>query len=282
LANYELTTKLKDLAFSKGACLFGVANPQKGFDKALRGHKPLDIMPDCRSVIVTGVATGTEMDRFFKPITHGNEAFNRLSNLFLDSILLSEKQFLEDHGHKSKVAEGTSDQEKSIPVLGYKVCAYEAGLGVYGRFGVIITKEYGPRVNWGVLLVDVELAYTGRLEGFEPCKDCTVCATLCPAKAIDVKKPPPMGHDRSRCVSFVMGLRDYYTTVGGYRGHCGVCFEKCPKGRELTTTTGFVEARQAGIVHEAMDKAVETARIVVSSAKYRREQAEKQYSIDSP
>jgi len=277
----ELTTNLKDLATSKGGCLFGVANPKVGFEKALPGHRPLDIMPSCRSVIVIGVATGTEMDRFLKPATHGNDAFDRLSYLFLDSILLSGKQFLEDKGYESRVVEGMSDQRKSIPVLGYKVCAYEAGLGVYGRFGVIVTERDGPSVNWGVLLTDAELASTGRLGGFEPCKDCTVCAALCPAEAIDKAKPPPTGHDRGKCVSFVMGLRDYYSEVGGYRGHCGVCFEKCPVGREVIVKTGFVEARQSGIVHETKEKAAEIAETIVSSPKYLKEQAENRYGVSS-
>jgi len=275
----ELTAKLKELVVSKGASLFGVADPRKGFDQALPGHRPLDVMPDCKSVVVVGVATGTEMDRFTRPKTHGDDAFNRLSYLFLDSILLRAEQFLDDNGFKSKVADGISDQRRSIPTLGYKVCAYEAGLGVYGRFGVVITPTYGPRVNWGVLLTDVELEADGRLEGFDPCRDCAVCAELCPANAIDKTLPPPTGHDRSRCVSFVMGLRDYYATVGGYRGHCGVCFEECPVGRERLSETGFVEARQAGIVHEPPGKAAEIANVVLSSAKYRKEQEEGRYAL---
>ena len=69
MVNSELTTKLRDLAFSKGVCLFGVAAPEKGFDKALHGHKPLDTMPDCRSVIVVGVASARYSEsRSWKPM----------------------------------------------------------------------------------------------------------------------------------------------------------------------------------------------------------------------
>jgi ferredoxin len=71
-----------------------------------------------------------------------------------------------------------------------------------------------------------------------------------------------------------MGIRDYYASHGEYRGHCGICYDNCPAGMESPSNIGFVKIREAGIGHEAPEKAAEISRAVLSSESYLRRQAE--------
>ena len=63
-------------------------------------------------------------------------------------------EFLQEKGCQTIVPAGFFNREKLIQRLSLKLAAYEAGIGVYGRCGIIITPKYGPRVNFGVVLTD--------------------------------------------------------------------------------------------------------------------------------
>ena len=58
-----------------------------------------------------------------------------------------------------------------------------AGLGVIGKNNLLITPEYGPRIRWRSLFLDVELEATGPTD-FDPCDECDVpCTRACPQDA---------------------------------------------------------------------------------------------------
>ena len=64
--------------------------------------------------------------------------------------------------------------------------AVDAGLGELGRFGLLITKEYGPRVRLCKVFTDLPLAPDPPADlgvrGF--CEECKKCAQACPSRAI--------------------------------------------------------------------------------------------------
>ncbi|UCE11477.1 MAG: reductive dehalogenase [Candidatus Thorarchaeota archaeon] len=74
--------------------------------------------------------------------------------------------------------------------------AIDAGLGQYGRHGILITKEYGPRVRIAKILTDMPLIPDRPDAEFcksvvEFCKACEKCAITCPSQSI------PYGIDRT-------------------------------------------------------------------------------------
>ncbi|GEM_PF-2729328 len=75
------------------------------------------------------------------------------------------------------------------------------------------------------MLTHAKIEPTGRFEGFNPCGGCTLCAKICPARAIDPRKVPPTGYDREVCFEFYRFLREK-----GYARFCGLCYVKCPTG----------------------------------------------------
>ena len=92
--------------------------------------------------------------------------------------MLSLAQFLRNAGYQA--VPSLNDTALAIPY------AVQAGLGEYGRHGLLIHPHYGPRVRIGKLWTDLPLSHD------EPapfgvadfCEICDRCATACPAQAI--------------------------------------------------------------------------------------------------
>ncbi|MTI69684.1 MAG: epoxyqueuosine reductase [Firmicutes bacterium] len=118
--------------------------------------------------------------------------------------------------------------------------AEKAGLGLIGRHGMVITKEFGPRCRISPIFIDKKI--------FEPtdtiehewirefCNKCGNCARSCPVEAI-YKKPKFVqishsentkdryeSYDREKC--FV----SFSATMG-----CAVCISVCPFSRNPKT-----------------------------------------------
>jgi epoxyqueuosine reductase QueG len=217
-----------------GASKVGFASANKGWEMATKGCHPKDIMPNCNSVIVIAARTGlnwyTTVNFEDKSVDIDRKTY-RICFLFTEWLTLKLARLLEKHGYKTALPSDWHNKEKwvnkerKISRFSFKLAAFEAGIGIFGRNGVIITPEYGPGIRLGVLLTNAELPSSGRLEGFQPCKGCYLCAELCPAEAIDVSKPPPEGFLREKCIGFIYYLRK--KTQNRVR-YCGICFENCP------------------------------------------------------
>jgi len=214
----------------QGAFNVRIADPQKGFEKALEGCHPLDHMKDCRSVIVFAFNIGLD---YYLSMDYQNHNI-RLGHLYRDWTHLQLIGFLRTKGYDAmEVPRGMKDEDNKIAHMSFKLAAHEAGIGVFGRPGIIITPEYGPRVNLGVVLTDAKLEPDGHVTGFNPCNPCTVCVENCPAKAIREDLLPPSGFRRDRCVGFFDWIRK---ETKDKDMTCGYCYDKCPAGKLVRET----------------------------------------------
>ena len=57
--------------------------------------------------------------------------------------------------------------------------AARAGLGIIGKNGLLLTKEYGSYVFLGEIVTDMEIPCESKEE--QLCKDCGACSNACPA-----------------------------------------------------------------------------------------------------
>lgn len=79
-----------------------------------------------------------------------------------------------------------------IPAIGsnlnLSVMAQDAGLGHFGKNGLIITEEFGPSVRFAAVLTDIEnlQVFEGEMNNWikEFCEKCNACVRKCPAQAI--------------------------------------------------------------------------------------------------
>ncbi len=245
--SHELKVQLINRLKQSGAYDVRIADPRNGFEHALPGQHPLELWPGCRSIIVYAVAMSPEAnntyagprapwhgERNLGPIPTNIEsddfALDRLSRLFTASVTLKGTILLSGLGHQVKFVNPLAIQAK--------LCAFEAGLGVYGRSGLILHPELGTRLNIGLILTDAELPADSRLSEFFPCSDCGSCIRRCPAQAFDAEKNYPESFSREKCMTKRVQLAEQ----GLY---CHNCYLVCPATR--FDDQGLFSSREAVI-----------------------------------
>jgi epoxyqueuosine reductase QueG len=105
--------------------------------------------------------------------------------------------------------------------------ASDAGLGVIGRMGLLMTPRLGPRVRIAVVTTDLPLKYktkTNDTSALRFCESCKKCAAVCPAKAI----PTGPREDVEGSLRWKINSESCYNywTLSGT--DCGRCVISCP------------------------------------------------------
>jgi epoxyqueuosine reductase len=215
-----------------GAFKVGVADPKRGFRNAKEGCHPRDVMKNCNSVVVFALHVGLDYYTTLDYCQKG-DVESRMLNIYCGWVSSQLANFLRDKGYDAVVPHGFKDEKERIAHLSFKLAAYEAGLGVFGRPSILITPEHGPRVNFGAVVTDASIQPDRPLKDFNPCQQCDTCIRLCPINAINKKMPPPKGFDRNRCVQFIDQIREKTNRRIRF---CGYCYNHCPVG-ELSEKT---------------------------------------------
>ena len=105
--------------------------------------------------------------------------------------------------------------------------ARDAGLGEFGRMGLLMTPQLGPRVRVGVVTTDVPLAidnYHPDFSVFDFCTKCKKCADNCPSRAISFENMK----EKDGAARWTISHEACYTywTIAGT--DCGKCVQVCP------------------------------------------------------
>jgi epoxyqueuosine reductase QueG len=223
------TPELKQFALANSADLVGVA-PVARFDRAPAGHRPQDILPGARSVVVCAqsIPAGT-LDG---PAT----AYHRTMELVhgqLDLLAYRVARFLEATGGRAVPVPADEpyrhwEAEKSYGRgdLSHKHAARAAGLGRLGKSALLITPQFGNLVHLVSVVTDVELTPDPVLD-WNPCpKGCARCVEACPAGAIDAGQRV----DQALCRPVVMER----LPKGKVIESCRACRRACPAGKRQT------------------------------------------------
>lgn len=121
--------------------------------------------------------------------------------------------------------------------------AVEAGLGGWGRHGLLITRDFGPRVRIAKILTDIPLVpdkpdykFSKSVERF--CRTCKTCAQKCPSASIPFDKYPSY---KTTGISNNPGVRKWYVNVETCylfwlenAGDCSVCISDCEYNHKPT------------------------------------------------
>lgn len=221
-----MKTELRTFLENLGVFKVGFADPAHGFEKAKDCH-PNDIMEDCKSVIVFALNAHLGSYMTLKCSERNNVELG-IINVYGSLVSYKIAEFLKENNYNAVIPYGYKYEKEKIAYLSFKLAAYEAGLGVFGRSGLIITPEYGPRIYLGVVLTDSLIESDRPLKNFNPCAECDVCVRLCPINAINKELPPPTGFNRNRCLQFINNLRE---KTNGQIRFCGYCYNCCPAGK---------------------------------------------------
>jgi ferredoxin len=140
----------------------------------------------------------------------------------LGDITIELTEFLKSQGYKSEAHHPFGGKLLFGPHV------VEAGLGIMGRNGLIITTEFGPRQRWSMITTDAEIPEINikndlrDLEEF--CKKCGACVKNCKGGAVyeePIKKDSGIiTHiDRSKCINSILN-----------NNYCSYCLRICPQG----------------------------------------------------
>jgi epoxyqueuosine reductase QueG len=206
-----------------------------GFDQALPGWHPKELMPGCESIIIFG-RQFIDHPVVVDPKTHlANESW------WTSNIEVFE-QTAEWRGGIINILDCFGFGAGNFggfwlttePTFSYRMIMQKIGLGAYGRFGVCINPKYGCSFRIGVVLTDAVLQHTQKddLGEFAPCENCSLCADICPVRAIDATKPPGEGYNRELCMRFILKIKEKHKQESSDDPYgvkvCNRCFKVCP------------------------------------------------------
>jgi ferredoxin len=143
---------------------------------------------------------------------------------------------IEKNGHKALVISGRGRSyfdEGDATVISHKALGVLSGMGTVGDSGLLITKEYGPRVRLCTVITSLPLPVEEKAEPvLNNCIHCGKCAKICPSGAVggerfDPKNPKRGVIDYNAC--------DTYRTEREPRMQsrfCNLCMYVCPVGKD--------------------------------------------------
>ena len=146
-------------------------------------------------------------------------------------VALSIAQYIRNLGYQAVAS--MNDTSTAIPY------AIQAGLGEYGRNGLLISEAFGPRLRLGKIYTDLPLAHDAPISfGVKAfCDICRRCTQGCPVKAIPDGAPSAEVYNQSN----VKGVRKW--TVNGEKcfgywaaqnSDCSICIRVCPYNKDYS------------------------------------------------
>ena len=157
--------------------------------------------------------------------------------------VLSLTQYIRNLGYRAVAS--LNDTALSIPL------AIQAGLGEYGRLGLLITREFGPRVRIAKIFTDLPLEPDKPIQfGVrEFCQICFRCAKSCPSRALPMGAPSSNIHN----ISNIPGIRKWtldaekcFQVWANQGTDCSICIRVCPYNMDYTKWHHRLGQRLAG------------------------------------
>jgi len=215
--------QIKEFVLGLGADVCGVANVDR-FSEAPAGFHPRDIFPDCKSVIVFGIALPKGLTKVEPRLIYGH--FNSGTCPEVDWIAFRTGREIERlHGGYAVPlpADGPyeywdAEKMEGRGLISMKHAAVLAGLGTLGKSTLLLNEHYGNLLTLGAVLTELDLASDPPAESI--CLEtCELCIQSCPARALDGCRA-----DQKKC-----RLNTYATNARGFAiVNCNKCREVCP------------------------------------------------------
>jgi epoxyqueuosine reductase QueG len=226
---------LKHAAAAAGADLIGVTaydhrwTYTERFSVQSGGAKPNDLPDDLDNVIVIGQAMDSTLIDSAPSALSGAATGMGYSHDAV--VLLTLAQYIRNLGYQA--IPSMNDSALAIPY------AIKAGLGEYGKHGLVITPEFGTSVRFGKIFTDLPLAHDApiRFGVKEMCDICNACSKGCPSKAIPDAAPSTDRHNKSNLIGVKKWSIDgekcfnYWSKINS---DCSVCVRVCPYTRDYT------------------------------------------------
>ncbi|MEZ5739742.1 MAG: reductive dehalogenase domain-containing protein [Burkholderiaceae bacterium] len=193
-------------------------------------ERPVDIAPELDQAIVIVMP----MDRALLSTVPSalSGAATGLGYSHDTMTLLALCQYIRNLGYEAIAS--ANDSALAVPM------AIQAGLGEYGRLGLLITPRFGPRVRLGKIFTNLPMAHDApRPFGVKAfCEICQACVKGCPVKAIPagVPGPPPPGPSYLQgVIKWTVDAERCFGYWARQNSDCSICIRVCPYNREFGT-----------------------------------------------
>jgi epoxyqueuosine reductase len=225
-----MTHKIKRVARYFGADLVGIAKldlrwvyshhyiPETG------ESRPVEIGESYTHVITMAVGEDYSIIQTAPSALYMAETFLTYSRMAL--LVGSLAQFIRQLGYRA--IPSLNDTALNVPL------ALDAGLGQFGRHGLLITPQFGPRQRICKVITDLPLQADTFLDFgvSEFCSVCFKCAEKCPSKAISFGTPTAEVSSISTNPGVmkwpILGERCWEYRLRNFGTNCGICVRVCP------------------------------------------------------
>ncbi len=215
---------IKKVASFFGASLTGIArvNERWLYSHDCQGN-PID-MKDYRYVIVMAIEMNPDAMGSSPSVT--TAASTALGYAKLSFLTIHLAQFIRYLGYKAM--ESINDTGLSIPM------AIEAGLGKLGRIGLLVTPQFGPRVQLCKVFTDLPLQPDNPHGSgiLDTCKHCKLCALACEVDAISLDDEPSFKiqspTNNPGVMKWYINPEKCYNFWYDNSTDCSTCIEACP------------------------------------------------------
>lgn len=225
----ELTKICKDACYTFGASAVGVAKINYNyhyshrFDSSDCTEKPAESLDGLTHCIVIGLEMPYDIiDEYPSAYAGIGPGYGYSQSILLLQTITS---FIRQLGYNATAS--LNDTAQGIPY------AIDAGLGEYGRNGVLINEKFGTRLRLGKIFTDMPLIIDKSVKfGVEElCNVCRKCTESCPPKAIPNGEPSYEIHN----ISNIQGIKKWtidaekcFSFWAAQGTECGLCLKVCP------------------------------------------------------
>ncbi|MFW9907820.1 MAG: reductive dehalogenase [Candidatus Thorarchaeota archaeon] len=224
----EYTTMVKKAARFFGANLVGIAElDQRWLYTHNRSGQPYSIPEEFNRIIVVGIEM--DYDAIATSPTFTSAATTGLGYSMMAFVETELASFIKRFGYRAIPC--GNEIGLSVPM------AIDAGLGQYGRHGLLITKAYGPRIRIAKVLTDMPLLVDSPDQNFcraviKFCEICEKCASTCPSRSIPYGKEQAWnGESKSnnpRVKKWYVNVDTCYGFWVENGSECSNCIRSCP------------------------------------------------------
>ena len=227
----ELTERIRTRALNTGAELVGFTSAQEMEKQAREGHKPSDLLKNAKSIITLACGRSLNEDRDY--IYNWGPNFSLTYIQLKDEVKWRRKQatgcideariLLQQRGFKA-----VTEPHGWSGILSFKMAAYLAGLGVFGKGGFLVHPELGPLNVLACIVTDANLRYGEPLND-DVCGDCVECIKACKYGAFRKEGDGFIWlGDKCRCYDLIMNPVTLKWTYGPCNSKC---VSACPIGK---------------------------------------------------
>ena len=231
----QMSREVKHVAKAFGADLVGITGYDErwvythAYSRLGETEKPQELPEDLPNVIV--VAQEMKKDLLDTVPSALSGAATGIGYSADTLVLLGLTQYIINLGYRAVAT--MNDTALAVPY------AIKAGLGEYGRLGLLITEEFGPRVRIGKIFTDLPLSHdVPKSFGVKKfCETCSRCADACPVGAIPKGPPTDEVYNKSNLVGitkWTVNAEPCFKFWSNQNSDCSICVRVCPYNQDFT------------------------------------------------